>query len=72
MAKTAKASELVFISRIKRDGTGVVPISAEESDRLSKVEFHDKKFTTTCLSITLGTYIASGFNSYVVRYKLST
>jgi hypothetical protein len=72
MAKKSKASELVFISRIKRDGSGVVPISADEQARLAGSEHVDKTFTTTCLSITNGTYIASGFNSYVVKFKLST
>lgn len=70
--KKAKASELVFISRIKRDGLGVEPISTTEQSRLSSAEFCDDVFVTNRLSITHGTYIASGFNSYVVRYKLPT
>ncbi len=32
----------------------------------------DDVFTLNSLSITHGVYIASGFNSYVVKYKLST
>lgn len=68
MAKKAKASELVFISRIKRDGSGVEVLSKKDSDKLSSAEFMDDVFTLNSLSITHGTYIASGFNSYVVKY----
>lgn len=54
--------KLEFISRIKRDGSGTEPI--EDSKHLD-----DTKFNLTCLSITKGTYIASEFNSFVVKIK---
>jgi len=55
-------SELEFISRIKRDGSGTVV--DEDYSHLNKT-----KFRMSCLSLTLGTYIASEFNSYVVKIK---
>ncbi len=72
MASKVKASELEFISRIKRDGSGVVILNDEQKRELSEREFIDDTYWVRCLSITNGTYIASGFHSYVVKYKLST
>lgn len=56
--------ELDFISWINRDGSGVSPVK----DRLVEL-MQDDLFGVTCLSITDKTYIASGFNSFVVRMK---
>lgn len=56
--------ELEFISIVARDG------SCTEScigDNMSS--YDNDQFSITCLSITKKTYIASGFNSYVVRLK---
>lgn len=72
MAKKAKASELEFISRIKRDGSGVQILGKEDCDKLASAEYFDEVFALNPLSITHETYIASGFNSYVVKYKLPT
>ncbi len=72
MAKRVKASELQFISRIKRDGSGVQILGKKDCEKLASAEHFDDVFTLNSLSITHGTYIASGFNSYVVKYKLST
>ncbi len=72
MSKKAKASELTFISRIKPDGSGVVAIGEKENSELQARKHMGDTFTLSCLSITNGTYIASGFHSYVVKYKLST
>ena len=55
-------SELEFISRIKRDGSGTVV--DDDYSHLTKT-----KFRMSCLSITYGTWIASEFNSYVVKLK---
>lgn len=53
---------LEFISRIKRDGSGV--------ESVDDCAWMDKyRFNLQCLSITLGTWIASEFNSYVVKIK---
>lgn len=53
---------LEFISRIKRDGSGTV--YDDDYKHLDNI-----KFDLQSLSITLGTWIASGFNSYVVKIK---
>lgn len=58
-----KGSQLEFISFINRDGNGTTPVIAEI------LNFDDTIFTLTSLSITQGTYIASEFNSYVVKLK---
>jgi hypothetical protein len=59
-----KGSELIFISRILRDGSGVEPIGDDNMEHENNTEF-----TLASLSITYGTYIASEFNSYVVKKK---
>ena len=65
-----KAYKLEFISRIKRDGSGTEPVS-----KIMKVKFAENPvfmndiYSLTRLSITEDTYIASGFNSYVVKIK---
>jgi hypothetical protein len=67
--------ELDFISLIKRDGSGVVAIGGKwtpemnhpKTDDMSYVD--DDSFIISCLSGNMGTYIAYGFNSFVVRLK---
>ena len=61
-----KAKKLEFVSRIKTDGSGTekVPEGLLKNDL-----FLNEKLKITCLSISKGTYIASGFNSFVVRLK---
>lgn len=66
MSKQAKGKELIFISRIRRDGSGVEMV--EEQVVVSDLS-ENEPFEINCLSITEGTYIASGFNSYVVKFK---
>lgn len=61
----AKGKELIFISRILRDGSGVEKI--EHHDQVKHLD--DEGFELHCLSISNETYIASGFNSYVVKIK---
>jgi hypothetical protein len=61
----AKGGELIFISRILRDGTGVEMI--EDQDLMMHVR--ETVFNLSSLSLTQKTYIASEFNSYVVRKK---
>lgn len=57
------ANKLHFISRIKRDGSGVEKC-------ITQPKFMDNEsFTVHGLSLTEGTFIAIGFNSYVVKYK---
>lgn len=58
----SKGSDLIFISQIKRDGSGVAPVSSKYRKFLKGETFNINR-----LSITQDTYIASGFNSFVVR-----
>lgn len=75
MAQTALGKQLIFISWIKRDGSGTLPIGTEwdESKPYPKIDevshMDNDKFTLSSLSISNGTYIAAGFNSFVVKLK---
>ena len=62
MVKTFKGRELIFISRINRDGSGTT--TAKEVDHLD-----NEDFVVICLSLTKHTFIASAFNSWVVKLK---
>lgn len=59
-----KGRKLIFISRIKRDGSGTEPLKHGDKKHL-----YSEEFKITCLSLTLKTYIASAFNVYVVKIK---
>ena len=61
-----KAKKLKFISRIKADGSGTEPIP---KGLLENTPLLEKKLKLTCLSMSKGTYIASGFNTFVVKLK---
>lgn len=66
----AKARELEFISQIIRDGSGTAKV--EESYLKSMLEnplMKDEDFELHCLSLTEKTYLAMGFNSFVIRLK---
>lgn len=63
---TKKGSELIFISRINADGSGVKEVDQEEIDN---DWFKKEKFRMSRLSMSNGTWIASGMNSYVVKLK---
>ena len=67
--KTKLATELEFISRIKRDGSGIEMCTDEEINRLQDERNGTVEYDLICLSATQKTYIAHGFNSYVVRIK---
>ena len=56
-----KANELIFISQINRDGSGTTPICPE----LKSTE----SFKIHKLSLIGKTYIAMGFNSFVVKLR---
>jgi hypothetical protein len=57
-------SELIFISRIKRDGSGVEYCSGLDMSGLDNTLFE-----INCLSGTQKTFIATEFNAYVVKKK---
>jgi hypothetical protein len=62
--------ELEFISRIKRDGSGTEKITEEDLEHFQNNKFSSRdKFTINSLSMSEGTFIASGFNSYIVKLK---
>ena len=56
--------DLHFISWIKRDGSGT-----EKVKQSTIYSMDDELFRLNWLSITSKTFIASGFNSYVVKLK---
>lgn len=65
-----KAHELEFISQIKRDGSGTIKVSEEYLNAMLNNQFmKDDVFKVHCLSISKETYIAIGFNSFVVKLK---
>ena len=68
MKKLAK--ELIFISQINSDGSGTTPVKESYlKAMLENTLMKDDKFKLCCLSLTEKTFIASGFNSFVVRLK---
>lgn len=54
-----KAHELIFISQIKRDGSGVEEVKY----------IPDGIFKLRCLSLSQKTFIAFNFNAFVVKLK---
>lgn len=65
-----KPHELDFISQINRDGSGTKPVSESYLQAMLENKFmKDECFTLRCLSMSERTYIAHGFNSFVVRLK---
>ena len=76
--KEIKGKELDFISLIQRDGSGVVSIGGKWTHKMGHAKTDDmsyvdeESFIIYCLSGNAGTYIAHGFNSFVVRLKTDT
>ena len=62
-----KANKLFFISQIQRDGKGVLIIDDEKNKILQSDIYIDEFYEVNSLSLSNKTYIASGFNSYVVK-----
>lgn len=60
------SKELEFISLIKRDGSGTEQIPKK---MLENIYDKNNEFEINPLSLSSKTYIASGFNSFVVRLK---
>ena len=56
--------DLDFISLIKRDGSGTKKVKKKLIELIQ-----EDNFKVNRLSITENTFIASGFNSFVVRIK---
>lgn len=67
---TKKAHELKFISIINRDGSGTNPVSESLIDCMLNNPFAKREdFQVFRLSMSNQTYIAIGFNSFVVKLK---
>lgn len=70
-----KGKQLKFLSLILRDGSGTVTCGSKWDEDMSipKVDdmsyLDDEHLTLHCLSLTQRTFIAHGFNSFVVRLK---
>ena len=62
--KKLKGSQLEFISLINRDGKGITDVRD-----LDMGCYYYDNFTINSLSMTEGTYIASGFITFIVRIK---
>lgn len=66
----AKAKDLEFISWIKRDGSGTEPVPEDMLESMLNNKFSkDDKYKLNVLSLSNKTFIASGFNSFVVKLK---
>jgi|GEM_PF-1304522 len=67
---TKKAKELIFISSINRDGCGTQTVSEEAYNELIQNKFSAKEdYKILRLSMSQNTYLAVGFNSYVVKLR---
>lgn len=65
-----KAKDLEFISWIKRDGSGTEKVPDDMLENMLNNKFSkDDKYKLNVLSLSNKTFIASGFNSFVVKLK---
>jgi hypothetical protein len=65
-----EAKDLIFISQINRDGSGTSPVSESYLNAmLENTLMKDDYLKLSRLSISHDTYIAHGFNSFVVKLK---
>lgn len=75
--RKVKGSKLEFISFIKRDGSGTILVGTEwdtnsnhpKTDDTEMSYLDDDEFNLTILSLSNKTYIASAFNTWVVKIK---
>ena len=65
-----KANELIFISQINRDGSGTTPVCPDILDTMLNNKLcKNDLFKVHRLSMSENTYIAIGFNLFVVKLK---
>lgn len=70
MKNKKKAKDLIFISWINRDGSGTIEVPEDMLDNMLNNKFaKDNYFKINVLSLSNKTFIASGFNSFVVKLK---
>jgi hypothetical protein len=55
--------KLIFLYRLNADGSGTEPVDSD----LEHVQ--NEKFSLNSLSLSNKTYVASGFNTYIVKLK---
>lgn len=67
MLKLAK--DLEFISQINSDGSGTTPISKSYFEALNSQMRKNDLYELKCLSFSKVTFIAFGFNVFVVKLK---
>lgn len=68
--ETIKGKDLEFISWIKRDGSGTVIVEGEwDRGKGYPKPMLDEYYNILPLSLSKQTYIAHGFNSWVVKLK---
>ncbi len=66
----AKASELIFISQINRDGSGTTKVSEKYLKTMLENELmKDNFYELHHLSLSEKTFIAINFNAFVVKLK---
>jgi len=65
-----KANQLEFVSQINRDGSGTSKVSESYlKEMINNPYMKDELFDIHVLSLTMKTFIAIGFNSFVVKLK---
>lgn len=70
IGKTYKPHDLIFISRIKRDGSGVDKVTEKQIKDILENKFSSEElYKLNVLSLSEKTFLASGFNSFVVKLK---
>jgi len=62
---SVSGSELIFISKIKKDGSGVIEVNPEDQEWLKR----EKDYSLCRLSISEKTYIAFNMSAFVVKLK---
>lgn len=68
--KKAKAGQLIFLGQVRRDGSGIDEVSEDyKKGMLENPLMKDELFEIRVLSLTQKTYIASGFNTFVVKLR---
>jgi hypothetical protein len=66
----ATAHELEFISQIKRDGSGTMKVPESYLKALKENPLmRDENYKIHCLSVNNQTFLALGFNSFIVKLK---
>lgn len=63
-----KGKDLIFIAHIAGNGLSISEITDQDFAKRNS-QISESEYEINCLSVHNGTYIASGFNSYIVKLK---